>query len=398
MLLILSVLALVVYSCSREELLTNEVLEVEQDAAHVFTYQKSTVIDGQYIVIFKENTIFSPNRAVQKENYQEMKAYVADQAQKILQENRIAGKTILQTFAKTMQGIAVQLNDDELERLRLDNRVDYIEQDQTVSVQMGGPPGGGGSGGQTTPWGITRVNGGVNGTGLRAWVIDSGIDHDHPDLNVDVASGANFASGKSSDDGNGHGTHVAGTIAAIDNSVGVIGVAAGAWVVPVRVLGNSGSGSTSGVIAGVDHVAANAGSNDVANMSLGGGVSTTLDNAVIAAAGSGGCNCPFTLAAGNESDNANNHSPARANGPNVYTIASMTSTDGFSSFSNFGQPPVDYIDPGSSILSTYKGGGYATASGTSMAAPHAAGVLLLGNISNGGSVSGPGGNYTVASH
>ena len=140
MLLILSVLALVVYSCSKEDLLTNEVLEVEQDVAHVFTYQKSTAIDGQYIVIFKENTILSPNRAVQKENYQEMKAYVAEQAQKVLQENRIPGKTILQTYAKTMQGIAVQLNDDELERLRQDSRVDYIEQDQTVSVQMGGPP------------------------------------------------------------------------------------------------------------------------------------------------------------------------------------------------------------------------------------------------------------------
>ena len=111
------------------------------------------------------------------------------------------------------------------------------------------------------------------------------MDQDHPDLNVDTARSANFVSrGRDTkDDGNGHGTHVAGTIGAIDNNIGVIGVAPGAPIVGVRVLNNNGSGSLSDVIAGIDYVAANAAPGDVANMSLGGGVSQALDDAVIAA-------------------------------------------------------------------------------------------------------------------
>jgi len=251
---------------------------------------------------------------------------------------------------------------------------------------------------QTTPWGISRVNGVANYTGTaRAWVIDTGIDLDHPDLNVDTSRAANFSTGSSANDGNGHGSHVAGTIAACNNSIGVIGVAPCAPVVPVRVLNNAGSGTTSGVIAGVDYVAANGSPGDVANMSLGGGVSATLDQAVINAAATG---VRFALAAGNETDNANNHSPARANGANIFTISAFDASNRFASFSNFGNPPVDFADPGVSVFSTYKDAGYATLSGTSMATPHAAGVLLLGNCRSGGTVTGdPDGNAdTVCVH
>lgn len=265
-----------------------------------------------------------------------------------------------------------------------------------VKVMMGKP--GGGSPSQTTPWGIARVNGVANysGTG-RAWVIDTGIDLSHPDLNVDTARSRNFSTGSSANDGNGHGSHVSGTIAACNNSIGVIGVAPCAPVIAVRVLNNAGSGTTSGVIAGVDYVAANGSPGDVANMSLGGGVSATLDQAVINAAAGG---VKFALAAGNESDNANNHSPARANGANISTISAFAQGDSFASFSNFGNPPVDYADPGVSVFSTYKDGGYATLSGTSMATPHAAGVLLLGACRSGGTVSGdPDGNAdTICVH
>ncbi|NNE46402.1 MAG: S8 family serine peptidase, partial [Rhodothermales bacterium] len=150
-------------------------------------------------------------------------------------------------------------------------------------------------------------------------------------------------------------------------------------------LSSRGSGSTSGVIAGVNHVAANGSVGDVANMSLGGGVSTALDDAVAAAAGG----VRFVLAAGNESDNANNHSPARVNGNGIYTISAIDSADRFAWFSNYGNPPVDYAAPGVSIESTWKNGGYNTISGTSMAAPHVAGILLLpGGISVDGTVNG----------
>jgi subtilisin family serine protease len=202
-----------------------------------------------------------------------------------------------------------------------------------------------------------------------------------------VANSVSYVRGDA-DDQNGHGTHVAGTIAAMDNAIGSRGVAPGAKVVAVRVLDRRGSGSTSGVIAGVDYVAGAAGSNDVANMSLGGGVSSSLDNAVIAASAT----CAFVLAAGNESDDADNHSPARANGNNIYTISAMDDNDNFAYFSNYGSG-VDYCAPGVSIFSTWKGGGYNTISGTSMAAPHAAGVILLGNFRTDGTVNNdPDGN------
>jgi subtilisin family serine protease len=403
-LFLLATFSIVIYSCQKGE---NEVSPTTLDStqeAEVITYAAAEVIEGQYIVVFKADAFPSlqGRTAINAENYKASKAELEKEAKSLLETNRIASKEIKQSYTKTIQGVALELTENELDQLRKDSRVDYIEQDQTIHVTMGGPPGGGGGGDptQSTPWGVTRVGGAMDGTNAgTAWIIDSGIDLDHPDLNVDVANSVSFLSGgggaSSPDDQNGHGTHVAGTVGAINNTIGVVGVAAGATVVAVRVLDRRGSGSISGVIAGVDYVGANADNGDAANMSLGGGVSTSLDNAVVAASSA----CPFALAAGNESDNANNHSPARANGNNIYTVSSMTSSDNWSSFSNYGNPPVDYCAPGSSIYSTYKDGGYATLSGTSMAAPHVCGILLIGGISSDGTVNGdPDGNPDSIAH
>ena len=352
-------------------------------------------IPGQYIVVLKgsEKNKIIPGQVSQIESVRN----------EIIARNNLSLDKVKDKFSHALPGFVVELNDEQLERLKRDENVSYVEQDRMITfappcgTPKGGPcDGGGGSDSQETPYGITRVNGGVTYTGNGvAWILDSGIDLDHPDLNVDASRGFNaFTSGKdgkSLDDGNGHGTHVAGTIAAIDNTEGVIGVAAGATVIPVKVLGARGSGSYSGVIAGINHVAANGSSGDVANMSLGGPVSQAVDDAVKNAAQSSGVK--FVLAAGNESDDANNHSPARVNGNNIYTISAMNSSDSWASFSNYGNPPIDYAAPGVSIKSTWKNGSYNTISGTSMAAPHAAGVLLLGNPSTNGTVSGdPDGN------
>lgn len=294
-------------------------------------------------------------------------------------------------YEHTIRGFAVTISAQGAARLQAMGKIKNCEQDQIARAVVQGkgkPGGGGGTTGQTVPWGIARVNGGVAGATGTAWVIDSGIDLDHPDLNVDVGRSV-YYTGRSADDENGHGTHVAGTIGALDNTIGVVGVAAGATVVSVRVLDRRGSGAYSGVIAGIDYVGANGAAGDVANMSLGGGFSQALNDAVIAASST----VKFVLAAGNESTDAATKSPASANGANIYTISSFAQGDNWSSFSNYGNPPVDFAEPGSSILSTYKDGAYATLSGTSMAAPHAAGILLLGGIRSGGTVGGdPDGN------
>ena len=229
---------------------------------------------------------------------------------------------------------------------------------------------------QCTPWGITRVGGGASGVGKRAWIIDSGIDLTHPDLNVNTSLSISFVLGSPSPaDLNGHGTHVAGTIAAKDNGFGVIGVAAGAEVVAVRVLSDEG-GTNSAIIAGVNYVAAHAASADVANMSLGGPPSQAVDDAVFAMSGV----CKVVLAAGNDAKNANYASPARVNGSNILTVSAMDIYGKLASFSNYGNGPVDYSAPGVNVASCWLNGGYAYENGTSMAAPHVAGILLLGTI------------------
>jgi len=291
------------------------------------------------------------------------------------------GVGVKNTFKHSIKGMTVKMSCDKAQaKFGDDPSIVSFTPDGIVSISKGKPGGGGGgSQGQTTPWGISRVAGPVDGSGRTAWVIDTGIDLDHADLNVDASRGFSaFTKGRNAgmDDGNGHGTHVAGTIAAINNDIDVVGVAAGATVVPVKVLDSRGSGSWSGVLGGVDHVAANGNPGDCANMSLGGGYSQDLNDAVISAAQSSGV--VFAIAAGNEGQHTSNVSPGSANHSRIYTISATDSNDNLASWSNYGVPPVDYAAPGVSILSLKAGGGTTTMSGTSMASPHACGILLMG--------------------
>jgi len=240
--------------------------------------------------------------------------------------------------------------------------------------------------------------GDYTGTHL-AWIIDTGIDLNHPDLNVNTTLAKTFVPRTTTaEDDNGHGTHCAGIVAAKDNTIGVIGVAANAYVVPVKVLDKRGSGAYSTIIAGVDYVAANATDGDAANLSLGGGIYDPIDQAVINLGLSG---VYVAMAAGNESDDANNHSPARANGLNLYTVSACDINDNWAYFSNYGNPPIEFCAPGVNVYSTYKGDAYTTMSGTSMASPHVCGLLLLtnGNVKTDGYVIGdPDGNPDPIAH
>ncbi len=306
-----------------------------------------------------------------------------------------AGGKIGHVYHYALQGFSINLPAQGAAAVAKHNpNIEYCEADQFATVidpinALAKPGGGGGSTTETTPAGITRVGGGAAYAGSgRAFVIDSGIFLTHPDLNVDTALSRNFVARETSpNDLNGHGTHVAGTIAAKLNGAGVVGVAAGAKVVAVRVLDRRGSGAYSDVIAGVDYVASVGQAGDVANMSLGGPVSDALDTAVINASNSS--KVIFALAAGNETDDANNHSPARADGPYIYTVAAVNSSDTFASFSNYSviNDPVDFAEPGVSILSTWLNGGYNTISGTSMATPHLAGLVLIGGPRSDGRLS-----------
>ena len=235
----------------------------------------------------------------------------------------------------------------------------------------------------TTLWGLDRIDQralplnnqfsrAYTGSGVTAYIIDTGVLSTHTEFGGRVLSGfSSVSDSNGTQDCNGHGTHVAGTVGGSN-----YGVAPGVAIVPVRVLDCSGSGSTSGVIAGIDWVIANhaAGTPAVANMSLGGGRSSALDIAVRSAVADG---VVFVVAAGNSTANACQSSPAGE--PLAITVGSTTSADARSSFSNYGSC-VDVFAPGSSITSAWYTSTTAsnTISGTSMASPHVAGVVALG--------------------
>lgn len=386
---------LLTISCSKgDEVIMDDGLSAQQEPS--LAGYTSEPIEGQYIVTFKAG--FETKSAALKDlDYNEKTSLIRSEISNTFSKSGISDANIKAVYGFTVNGFAAKLNKDQLSALKNDLRISRIEQDYMITLspitayKRPAPE----PVGEEVPWGIARVGGGAYTGSSTAWIIDSGIDLDHPDLNVDVTRSACFLDRGDADDENGHGTHVAGTVAALDNEIGVIGVAPGATLVSVRVLDRRGSGSISGVIAGVDYVGANGAPGDVANMSLGGSVSTTLDEAVFNAS----TNVKFALAAGNESDDANNHSPARVNGPNIYTVSAMDSSDNWAYFSNYGNPPIDFCAPGVSIYSTWKDGGYNTISGTSMASPHVCGLLLLGTVGADGTVNGdPDGNPDPIAH
>jgi subtilisin family serine protease len=285
-----------------------------------------------------------------------------------------AGARIEYTYDTALRGFAVSLPaaaaDAFLDAIANNPNVDRVEIDSIVSRQAVTQT--------SAPWGLDRADQRslplsssfswtASGTGVRAFVIDTGILSSHAQFSGRIAAGFTaIADGRGTDDCNGHGTHVAGTIGG-----SVSGLAKSVTLVPVRVLDCSGSGTLSGVVAGIDWVAANAPARSVMNLSLGGTASSTLDQAVAGAIARG---VTAVVAAGNSAANACNYSPARV--PEAITVAASNTSDQRASFSNFGAC-IDLFAPGESIVSTWYTGStaLATLSGTSMASPHVAGAV-----------------------
>ncbi|MGH3316763.1 MAG: S8 family serine peptidase [Nocardioidaceae bacterium] len=311
---------------------------------------------------------------------------------------RTAGVTVTDVYRSAINGYSASMSQADAERLAQAPGVQSVAVDERVEATA-----------QSMPTGINRANAdasptaAINGTDTRVnvdvAVIDTGVDLDHPDLNVFRQGGKNCSLlGLNPNDQNGHGSHVAGTIGALDNARGVVGMAPGARIWPVRVLNAAGSGSTSDVICGIDYVTANADQIEVANMSLGGQGTddgncgnTNGDAMHQAICESVAAGVTYVVAAGNSSANSSTSAPAAYD--EVITVSALSDFNGrpgggaastcradaddtFADFSNFGQD-VDLIAPGSCIRSTYMNGRYSTLSGTSMASPHVAGGAAL---------------------
>lgn len=290
----------------------------------------------------------------------------------VLQRHRIAASSISNTFYGDACGFVARLSATEANMLLQDSSVSNVEFDRVIKLGTNCftivSPG-------TAQWGV-RLTGAGNGVGKTVWVIDTGVDFTHPDLTVDKQRSRNFVNAQqTANDDNGHGTHVAGIIAAMNNSTGTLGVASGAAIVSLKVLNSEGEGNTSFILQALNYIGQQAKAGDVVNMSLGTDtVSAVLDNTLKTVANKG---ILFAIAAGNSSQPARLSSPARVNHPNVFTVSAIDSTGRFAGFSNYGNDVVDYAAPGVRIVSTYSNGRYARLSGTSMAAPHVAGILLL---------------------
>lgn len=324
----------------------------QPDQAPLLGVQADTAIEGRYIVVMKDRT---PSAS----------------AERAKSQAKAAGGRVDREFSHALRGFTGSFNAKALDALRRNPNVAFVEADQRVTVDATQSP---------ATWGLDRIDQTAlplsgsytysrNGAGVTAYIIDTGIRPTHTQFTGRIGSGFTaITDGNGTNDCNGHGTHVAGTVGG-----STYGVAKAVSLRPVRVLGCDGSGTTAGVIAGVDWVTANRTGPSVANMSLGGGVSTALDTAVTNAINSG---VTFAVAAGNENTNACNGSPSRV--PSALTVGATTNTDARSSFSNFGTC-LDLFAPGSSITSAWMTGDSATntISGTSMATPHVAGVAAL---------------------
>ncbi|MGW8376458.1 S8 family peptidase [Streptomyces sp. ODS28] len=312
-------------------------------------------IKGSYIVTMKKNAVNVKSSAAQG------KKVVANY-----------GGQVKDTYTTALNGYSAKMSEQEAKQLAADPQVDQVFANHRYSIagEQANPP----------SWGLDRIDSkkpdldkkykypDKAGEGVKVYVIDTGTRASHKDFEDRVEKGFDAVDGGNADDGNGHGTHTSSTVAGK-----TYGVAKKAKIVPVRVLDDNGSGSTEGVVKGIDWVAKNAKGPSAANMSLGGPADEALDKAVKETISKG---VTFAVAAGNESQDAGNSSPARV--PEAITVGATDNKDNQAEFSNFGKA-LDIYAPGVQITGAWNSGDDAkkTIDGTSMASPHVAGAAAV---------------------
>jgi len=415
-------------------------------------------IPGQFIVILKESAAKPVIKDQRKSNEREQKVTLNktvretnfSKVRQVQAKRNIKSSSIVSEYADVVVGFSARLNAVEKKALESDPDVAEVVQDYYIDIgpdkSESNPKDMGASSiidnqnhtddqhqtlvgpnielsaidntfvkkstsdfAQTVPCGITKAGGFLDGSAKATWIwiLDTGIDTDHPDLNVQTNAtfAKSFIAGQTFEDGHGHGTHCAGTAAAKNNSIGVVGVSAGARVVPVKVLNNSGTGSWSALLAGLNHVAMYDIPGDVISMSLGGYGYANCENSLTtlrdAIKNLGNAGTHVVMASGNDNADANLNRPGCINGTRVYTVGAMTCTNTCYVSANWNTSssvPVDWVAVGVSVYSTCMGGGYCTKTGTSMATPHVAGIIHArgGAPLVAGTISCKGKNYNIA--
>lgn len=406
-------------------------------------------IPGQYIVLLKEKpVVLQQKRNVNREQKVLDNKLIRDKnilkLKSVQTKRSIKPTSIVNEFGDVLVGFTAKMNKDEFDNMKTDPDVAGVYQDYVVELGPSEPEKNPTDVGMINPesenpnaivysgpnlnsfeqaidntyvnhgflpaqyvsCAITMAGGFVDGSAKSTWIwiLDTGINLTHPDLNVQTnpTFAKSFISGQTIEDGKGHGTHCAGIAAAKNNAIGVVGVSAGAKVVPVKVLNNAGSGSFSTVLAGLNHVAMYDIPGDVVSMSLGGYGYTNCENAMPvlrdAVRNLGTAGTYVCIAAGNDYGDAAKCLPGCINGTRVYTIGCINCSKMCCDFSNFNGNVVDWVAVGQSVYSTYKSGGYATLSGTSMSTPVVAGIIHARNAPpvSGGTVTCKGVVYKIA--
>lgn len=386
---------------SCQDINQEDLISLDQSNLNSISYQDSQVIDGQYIVVYQEERL---NFRVDLNDYQGSHELLRKETNEFLSRYGIVEDSISQLYSMGFQGFAMKLSEDEKNEMLSDPKVKVIIPDKKrfLNIQQGNRPVKESpsieiENTQIVPWGVKRVGGPFEYKGTRkVWVIDTGIDLNHPDLNVDHRHGFDAYNDRRNwdfNDEHGHGTHVAGTIGALDNHFGVVGVAAGVPVVPIKVFfGPRAEATDSGILAGVEYVGRMARPGDVANLSFGWDDSTEpfplLEEAVLRI--SERRKIWMVIASGNSRLPGNTFTPARVNGEYTITVSATDASDRLAWFSHFGHP-IKFGAPGVNVFSTWRGGSYRNSSGTSMSAPHVAGLRVFGTIESDGYVK----NYPI---